>query len=378
MQRHLWAILVVALAGVAVAGCDAVKREAAELKERLRREPDAGLAVEAEAEVFDDPPATAPPPGLRPGRYRALAVGATVTRRNAAGQAWDLVGGAGPDPELVVTIDGRRVAACPATTDATRVLCPIDVAFDLTAATEIAIAVVDDDLSGDQPIGQAVGRDLTRTGRVGALFKLAPRDQVTSAVLELVAVPPPPSPWVQHRGLLLGLAIGLGVGVVLVLVFRSALLTRTMVMPVALSTSDWRCAFCDRSNLGGASACGECGARRKMGRPRDGDATVRPDADRAFGLAMIAAVLGCALSVFITLRGLPLDPGLPSAVGAAGLALAVAGWIHERAWRARTGEALLATVAVVALGPLVGQALVAGLAIAGAVGVVMLVFWFSD
>ena len=82
------------------------------------------------------------------------------------------------------------------------------------------------------------------------------------------AVPPPPSPWVQHRGLLLGLAIGLGVGVVLVLVFRSALLTRTMVMPVALSTSDWRCAFCDHSNLGGASACGECGARRKKGRPR--------------------------------------------------------------------------------------------------------------
>lgn len=376
MVRPWCAILVVVLAGLTT-GCDAVKREAAELERRMARERDAGPQLEAE-DVFDDPPPTAAAPGLRPGRYRLRAVGATVTRRNAAGQAWDLVGGAGPDPALTVAIDGKRVASCPTSRDATRVLCPLDVPFALTAATELTVTVVDDDLTGDQPIGEGVGRDLTRTGRAGVLLKLAPRGQVTSAVIELVAVPPPPSRWAQHRDLPWGLAIGVGVGLLLIAVFRAALLTRTMVMPTTLSITDWTCAFCDHRNLGGAAACGECGARRKKARPRDGDRTVRPDADRAFMLAMAAAVLGAALSVLIAARGLPVSHALPTALGAAGLVVAIAGWIHERAWRARTGEALLATTAVVALGPLLGLAVIAGFVIAGAIGVVMLWFWLSD
>lgn len=377
MATHGCAILAAAVVGLMATGCDAVKREAAELEQRLRSERDAGPALEAE-DAFDDPPPTSARPGLRPGPYRLRAVGATVTRRNAAGQAWDLVGGAGPDPELTVTVDGRRVAACPATTDATRVLCPLDVPVTLTATTEIAVVVVDDDLTGDQPIGEAVGRDLTRTGRAGVLAKLAPRGQVTSAVIELVAVPPPPSWWSRHGDLPWGVAIGVGVAVLLIALFRTALLTRTMVMPAALSTSDWTCAFCDHRNLGGAAACGECGARRKKARPRDGDHTIRPDADRAFILAMIAAAIGCTLSVMIAARGLPLSHVAPTALGAGGLAVTIAGWIHERAWRARTGEALLATAAVVALGPLVGLFMIAGFAIAAAIGVVMIWFWLSD
>jgi hypothetical protein len=373
--RHLGVFVAAAVAWLAVVGCDSVKREAAELHERLRSERGAGAAAEAE-DVFDDPPPG--PAGLRPGRYRLRAVGATVTRRNAAGRAWDLIDGAGPDPELTVTLDGRRVAACPAAVDVTRVLCPLDVEVALTASSELAITVVDDDLTGDQPIGDAVGRDLTRTGRAGVLHKLVPRGQVTSAVVELIAVPPPPSPWAKHRGLLWGLGLGVGAGVLIVLAFGSALLTRTMVLPLAPSTSDWTCAFCDHRNPSGAAACGECGARRKKARPRDGDATVRPDADRAFAVAMFAAVLGAAVSVLISARDVPIDAAVPTGLGAAGLALAIAGWLHERTWRSRTAEAIVATIAVVALGPLLGQFVVAGLVIAAAIGVVVLLFWFGD
>ncbi len=377
-MRNLGAFVVASVAWLTVAGCDTVKREAAELQERLRRDGDAGPGAAASEDVFDDPPPSSQPLGLRPGRYRLRAAGATVTRRNAAGQAWDLVGGAGPDPELTVTLDGRRVAACPAAVDATRVLCPLEVEVALTASSELAITVVDDDLTGDQPIGDAIGRELTRTGRAGVLHKLTQRGQVTSAVVELIAVPPPPSPWAKHRGLLWGLGVGVGAGVLVVLAFGSALLTRTMVVPRAPSSVDWTCAFCDHRNPGGAAACGECGARRKQARPRDGDATVRPDGDRAFGLAMFAAVLGAAVSVLISARDVPIDPAVPTALGAAGLAMAVAGWIHERTWRSRTAETLVTTAAVVALGPLLGEFVVAGLVIAAAIGVVVLLFWFSD
>ena len=172
----IWVVTLAGLAAGLTTGCDAVKREAAELERRMARERDAGPQLEAE-DVFDDPPPTSEAPGLRPGRYRLRAVGATVTRRNAAGQAWDLVGGAGPDPALAVAIDGKRVASCPTSTDATRLI----VAGDSAAASGRS--------AGLDTIAPAATTPASRPAHPGRACATSCATTVTAAATATIASP---------------------------------------------------------------------------------------------------------------------------------------------------------------------------------------------
>jgi hypothetical protein len=258
---------------VVLAGCR-------DLKERLTPERDAGVVAEETEEVFSFPPPPERPAGLKRGRYAIVSAGATVSRRNARGTAWDLVGGAAADPVLAVQVGGETIAECHGVVDTPRVICPVgvDKPIAIDDDTVIRLVVVDDDLTGDERIGEAELDDLLDTGRVGVRLRMRPAERVTSAFVELVKLPDPPSVWARHKTWFLG---G-GIAAILVLVGYVAFFRRSrggggdddgprqmhgvmpsMPEPAPPAPAGWSCAHCETRNDPGDRTCHHCGARRR-------------------------------------------------------------------------------------------------------------------
>jgi hypothetical protein len=252
---------------VLLAGCR-------DLKERLTPERDAGVEVEETEEVFPEPPPPQGPAGLKKGRYQIVTVGATVARRNARGTAWDLIGGAAADPEIVVLVGDQPLASCTGAADTPRLICPVGQPITIDGDTVIRLIVEDVDVTGDERIGEAELGDLLAGGRVGVRLKMRAAEQVTSAFVVLARLPDPPSPWARYRAWFLA---G-GAGAVLLIAGVAVYLARSRgrggddgprVMHGAMpampdpAPAGWVCAHCETRNDAVDRTCHHCGARRR-------------------------------------------------------------------------------------------------------------------
>ncbi len=257
----------IALVLIGCVACKAAKQKLEqeardELEERLGNgEPDKPGEPEV---VFPDPPPPDGPVGLTPGRYRIVSVGATVTRRDAAGGPWDVLGGAAADPELTLVVDGAKLGGCTGAADTPTVVCEIDKPITVRAGTEITAVVIDVDTVAHDRVGDATLIGLTRTGRTGVRMKMTPRERVTSAFVELTKVPDPPGAWARHRWRIIGAIAGLVGAVLFIFGFRRNLFrvdTHTAkLMPAR--TIGWRCTHCEADVELDAVACHRCGASR--------------------------------------------------------------------------------------------------------------------
>jgi hypothetical protein len=247
---------------VALVGCK-------DFRERATPEPETPK-LEQDEEVFPDPPPG--PVGLRAGRYEIVSVGATVGRRNPRGIAWDLLGGAAADPKIEVLVNGEKLGGCTGAIDTPKVVCAIGKQITIDRDTTIRLVVSDTDLASDEPAGEAVAADLLGTGRVGVRMKLKTSEKVTSAFVELVKLPDPPSAWAKHRWRVLGAAGGVGLAFLVMLLFRGALFRRIEFVPPprmpampspTAAESGWTCSFCQTGNGPRGRTCFHCGARRE-------------------------------------------------------------------------------------------------------------------
>ncbi len=240
---------------------DSAKRE---VEERVSAALGSGVEPQGPDEVFPDPPPG--PVGLARGRYRVISAGATVSRRNASGGRWDLIGGAPADPALDLLVDGEKLGGCMGAEDVPRVVCTFrDKVIRVDGDTELRLVVRDDDVVRSESIGGATASELLDTGRAGRM-KLAVSGQVTSAYVELVHLPDPPSAWATRRWSVFGLAAGVLGGLAFVLGLRSRLfridVETVREMPSVKPTIGWRCKHCDADNTLDAETCHHCGGPR--------------------------------------------------------------------------------------------------------------------
>lgn len=251
-------------------GCVACKAAKQKLEQEARDELEERLgngepAKPGEPEVvFPDPPPPDGPVGLAAGRYKIVSVGATVTRRDAAGGPWDVLGGAAADPELTLLVDGAKLGGCAGAADTATVVCEIDQPITVRASTEITVVVIDVDTVAHDRVGDATLTGFTATGRTGVRMKMTPRERVTSGFVELWKVPDPPGAWARHRWRIIGVIAGLVGGVMFMLGFRRNLfrIDTVAAAPQPMSTIGWRCAHCNADVELDGVTCHRCGASR--------------------------------------------------------------------------------------------------------------------
>jgi hypothetical protein len=255
--RREFVVIGVAL-GLAAGGCKKLKEKLSEQREPAPAEEDEVGSGSGAAPVEEPIPVVVPDgPGLPPGKYKLIDVVVQVRPTNGKRERWDDRTGPDPDLKVVISVDEDEVARC-SSKDSVTAVCHPRKEIEITAATQIAMDVVDVDAIVDDPIGGAVLSNPSRWG-AGMDLPLQPSGRVLAARIRFERVP---TWWELNRGRMIGLAVGIGGALLVLGVFRRGLLVKDPEPPPpAPPPPPPRCSHCDALVVRGALACHHCGAK---------------------------------------------------------------------------------------------------------------------